>query len=192
MKKSIVLASTSPRRRDLLRQIGVSFRSVPTLVDEQIYPGEKPETYACRVALEKARTAAQKKPEAIIIGADTIVVLNDVILGKPIDAGDAKRMLGLLSGQMHMVITGVAVVDAATGKSLTRFETTSVWFKQLSSGEISSYIASREPFDKAGAYGIQEKGALFIQRIEGCYFNVVGLPLHLLGVMLSEFGIELM
>ncbi len=186
----IILASHSPRRRELLRQIGVQFRSDPTDVDERARPGESPEAYAVRVSQDKAQVAARRAETGIIIAADTIVVLDDQILGKPVDARDAERMLGLLSGKVHCVISGLTVMDAVTWKTKTRTSITRVWFRSLSAHEVASYVASREPLDKAGAYGIQGKGALLVERIEGCYFNVVGLPLAVLGEMLLEFGFK--
>jgi len=187
----IILASASPRRRELLRQIGIDFTVDPADVDERVLPGESPEAYAVRVALDKARIAAQRAGTGVVIAADTIVVLDNVILGKPSDDEDAERMLMMLSGRTHQVITGIAIMDPAAGKTLTRTSTTNVRFRELSPDEIRWYVRTGEPLDKAGAYGIQEKGSLFISRIEGCYFNVVGLPLSLLGEMLLEFGINL-
>lgn len=187
---SIILASNSPRRRDLLRQIGVDFSIDPADVDERVLPNELPEAYAMRVALDKARLAAERAGTGIVVAADTIVVIDGEILGKPADAGDAERMLNMLSGKVHSVITGLAVMVAAAGKTFTRTSITRVWFRLLTPREIASYIATREPLDKAGAYGIQERGALLVDKIEGCYFNVVGLPLSLLGEMLLAFGID--
>ena len=174
-----------------MQQIGIAFATAPAHVDERALAGEEPEAYAVRVALDKARTAAKKFSSGVIIAADTIVVLEGVILGKPADAADAERMLKMLSGQMHTVITGLAVMDAGAGKALTRTAITRVWFRNLSPERITSYVASGEPLDKAGAYGIQGKGALLVERIEGCYFNVVGLPLPLLDEMLNEFEVRL-
>jgi septum formation protein len=191
MDKSIILASNSPRRKELLRQIGMSFKSDPADVDERILPGEGAEEYAVRVALDKACVAAERAGTGIIIAADTIVVLGTTVLGKPTDARDAERMLGMLSDKMHTVITGLVVMDAETGGTQTRVAVTKVWFRNLTREEIVSYVATGEPLDKAGAYGIQERGALLVQKIEGCYFNVVGLPLSLLGEMLVDFGIKL-
>jgi septum formation protein len=187
----IILASNSPRRRELLRQIGLVFSVDPADVDERALPGEAPEAYALRVARDKARVAAQKASDGIVIAADTIVVLGNMILGKPLDAFEAERMLTMLSGREHRVITGLVVQDAASGESSARTSVTSVWFRELSSEEIGSYVHSGEPLDKAGAYGIQEKGALLVKKIDGCYFNVVGLPLSLLGEMLDKFGVSL-
>ncbi len=189
MAGPIILASNSPRRKDLLRQIGLEFSIDPADVDERVLPGESPEEYAVRVALDKARLAASRAVAGIVIAADTIVVVGDEILGKPADAGDAERMLKMLSGKAHRVITGLVVMDAATGRTLTRTSITRVWFRRLMQQEIVSYIATGEPLDKAGAYGIQERGALLVDKIEGCYFNVVGLPLSLLGKLLRDFGI---
>ena len=187
----IILASNSPRRKELLRQVGVSFTVDPADVDERPLPGERPEDYAVRVALDKARVAAARSKNGVIIAADTIVVVDDTILGKPADRNDAERMLTVLSNRVHRVITGLAVIDAASGKTMTNSAVTSVWFRDLSQQEIQSYIAGGEPLDKAGAYGIQGKGALLVKQIEGCYFNVVGLPLSLLGELLRKFGISL-
>lgn len=187
---TIILASTSPRRKELLRQIGLDFRVDPADVDERVLPGESPEEYAVRVALDKARVAAARAGTGIVIAADTVVVLGDEILGKPVDAADAERMLMMLSGNVHRVITGLAVMDAATGKALTRTTVTRVWFRSLTPQEIISYVATGEPLDKAGAYGIQERGALLVDKIDGCYFNVVGLPLSLLGELLHDVGIR--
>jgi septum formation protein len=176
----------------MLQQIGLEFTTAPADVDESVMPGEQPFAYAVRVALDKARTAAEKAGGGIIVAADTIVVLDGRILGKPADLDDAIHMLSLLSGRQHQVITGIAVADAASRRTAAKAVSTTVWFRNLSGEEIRAYAATREPLDKAGAYGIQEKGALLVERIEGCYFNVVGLPLSLLGEMLREFGVRLL
>ena len=189
---AIILASNSPRRKDLLRQIGVDFSIDPADVDERALPNEPPEGYAVRVALDKARVAAARAGAGIVIAADTVVVLDHEVLGKPADARDAERMLMMLSGKEHRVITGLAVMDAATGKTLTSTSITRVWFRSLAQHEIAAYVSSGEPLDKAGAYGIQERGALLVEKIDGCYFNVVGLPLSLLGDLLRDFGIDVM
>jgi septum formation protein len=187
----IILASNSPRRSELLRGIGLHFTTDPADVDESVLSGETPEGYAVRVALDKARVSAARTSSGIVIAADTVVVLDGAILGKPVDALDAERMLLLLSGRTHRVITGVAIIDAGTGKTLADLSDTRVWFRTLTPVEIASYVSTGEPFDKAGAYGIQERGALLVEKIEGCYFNVVGLPLSLLGEMLKTFGLNL-
>lgn len=191
MEHSIILASNSSRRKELLTQIGLSFTVAPADVDETVLQGEAPEACASRLALDKARAAAMRAGKGVIIAADTIVVVDGVVLGKPVDAVDARRMLEKLSGKEHAVITGLAVLDAAAGRSIVRTSVTKVVFRELSQREIDAYVATGEPLDKAGAYGIQERGALLVERIEGCYSNVVGLPLSLLGEMLREFGIPL-
>lgn len=190
MDQTIILASTSPRRRALLAQIGLSVTVLPADVDERALPGEAPGPYAVRLALAKAAAAAERAGRGIVIAADTIVSVGGALLGKPSDASDAARMLRRLSGQEHQVITGLAVLDAASARSIVRTSVTNVWFREISDREIDAYVATGEPLDKAGAYGIQERGALLVERIEGCYSNVVGLPLSLLGEMLREFGIS--
>ncbi len=188
---SLILASNSPRRRELLRQIGVPFSVAPADVDEKIMPGEAAVTYATRVAHDKARIAAARIRNGIVIAADTIVVLDKEILGKPADSEDATHMLEKLSGRVHSVITAIVVRDAGTGRELVKSAETRGWFRKLSPVEIVSYVKSGEPLDKAGAYGIQERGALLVDRIEGCYFNVVGLPLSILGELLQEMGLNI-
>lgn len=188
----IILASNSPRRRELLLRTGVSFTVDSADVDETVLIGEPAESYAVRIALSKASTTAGRVKSGVVIGADTIVVLDENILGKPKDDKDAVRMLRMLSGRMHRVITGLAVVEAGTGMARTSLAETKVWFRRLSDDEIAAYVSSREPMDKAGAYGIQDKGALLVERIDGCYFNVVGLPLSLLYNMLRDFGVNLL
>jgi septum formation protein len=194
MKKNptVILASASPRRSSLLRQSGVEFTTAPADVDERVLPGETPEGYAGRMSLDKARSAAVTAGEGIVIAADTIVVLKNEILGKPSDAQDAVRMLSMLSGRIHQVLTAITVMDAATGKTMTRLSRTKVRFRRLTAEEIALYVRTGEPLDKAGAYGIQGKGALLVSRIEGCYFNVVGLPISILSEMLGEFGVKLL
>jgi septum formation protein len=187
----IILASNSPRRRDLLRQVGLSFSIDPADVDESVRVGESPESYALRVALDKARGAASRAEEGMVIAADTIVVLDERILGKPKDHNDAVRMLTLLSGRVHEVVTGLAVLSVADGSVHSGIARTRVWFRELSPQTVEAYVRSGEPLDKAGAYGIQEKGALLVKKIDGCYFNVVGLPLSLLAELLQYAGVAL-
>ena len=190
-RKPIILASNSPRRRALLAQIGLCFSTDPSHVDERIIAGETPEDHAVRLARDKALVAAGHSGQSIIIAADTVVVLDNAVLGKPVDRNDAIRMLTLLSGNVHRVITGLCVMDADTRKSMQRTATTKVWFRRLSAEEINAYADSGESLDKAGSYGIQGKGALLVDRIEGCYFNVVGLPLSILGECLEAYGVPL-
>jgi septum formation protein len=184
----LILASQSPRRRILLKQIGLSFTIRPSDVTEDLLDHESPEHNAKRIALSKAEEIAKKSKSGIVIGADTIVVLGKKILGKPRTPAEAKRMLEMLSGRMHTVYTAFALVDAATGKQTVQIEKTKVWFRSLSSREIASYVASGSPMDKAGAYGIQDDyGAVFVRRIEGCFYNVVGFPLTKFYTALQDF-----
>lgn len=184
--KRIILASESPRRAELLRQIGLSFEIKPSAVDEGKKPKESLDAYVKRVALSKAELAARNVNDALIIAADTIVVINKKKLGKPESPESAITMLKKLSGRCHTVITGVAVIDAVKNKRVTKAVSTKVWFKKLSDEEIKEYVKSNEPLDKAGGYGIQGKAAMFVKRIEGDYFNIVGLPLNTLYEMLRS------
>ena len=190
-QKPIILASHSPRRRELLAQIGLTYSWEPSDVNEQVLPGEAPEVYAQRVARDKALVASRRCGRGVVIAADTIVVHDNRILGKPSDRIDALHMLTGLSGAVHRVITGMTVMDVENRESIDRIVTTKVWFRQLDAAEITAYVDSGEPFDKAGAYGIQGRGALLVERIEGCYFNVVGLPLSVLGECLAAFHVPL-
>lgn len=180
----LVLASRSPRRAELLSSSGIEFQIRVADVDESVIAGEAPLEYVTRLAREKA-AAVPASPEEIILGADTTVVVDGQILGKPEDAADAVRMLRALSGREHEVITGVCVRrgnDVRVGAA-----TTTVWFSVMSEAEIAWYVASGEPMDKAGAYGIQGLASRFIPRIDGSYANVVGLPVHLVCALLEGF-----
>ncbi len=187
----IILASESPRRAELLRQIGLKFEIRPSAVDEGKEPKESLENYVKRVALSKAEKAADtcmgERPFAptVIIAADTIVILSKKRLGKPESPESAIAMLNKLSGKCHKVMTGLAVIDTQTGKKKTKIVATKVWFKRLTAEEIADYARSGEPLDKAGGYGIQGKAAVFVKKIEGDYFNVVGLPLNTLYEILA-------
>ena len=191
--KTIVLASGSPRRRELLKRVVPAFEVLADGGEEMLIPGESPEETVRRLAMQKAENTARRiKKDALILAADTVVVLGEKILGKPVDEAEAFAMLFSLSGKTHRVYTGLAIVDTGTGKKISDFVVTKVRFRPLTEEEIRSYIRSGEPMDKAGAYGIQEIGALFIEGIDGDYFNVVGLPLCRLGILLKEsFGIDL-
>lgn len=184
---ALILASNSPRRRELLDQVGIAYIPDPAQVDESALPGELAEEYVQRIALAKAVDTAARHKSGLVIGADTVVVLDGDILGKPASRDDAVRMLSVLSGRSHRVITGVSLVDAATGKSAVGFEVTEVRMRALSQAEIEAYVSTGEPMDKAGAYGIQGRAGLFVEGVTGCFFNVVGLPLARLDRMIGEF-----
>ena len=174
----LILASNSPRRRELLENAGFEFDVQPSEIEEFPLPGEAPEEYARRLAQDKALSvAARSAPGSIVLGADTVVAIDGEILEKPAGAPDAARMLRTLSGHTHRVITGICLVRAPENVLACTHETTAVTFRYLSEEEIESYVASGEPFDKAGGYAIQGLASRFVTRIEGCYFNVVGLPI---------------
>lgn len=190
--RPIVLASRSPRRALLLRQIGISFTVQESGVDEVVPEGTSPEEIVRMLSLDKAKNVAERIASGIVIGADTIVVLNGAVLGKPASAADAVRMLRLLSGNTHTVYTGFAIVDAQSGKSLVEMEKTQVTFRDLTEGEINEYVESGSPMDKAGAYGIQDDyGAVFVEKINGCFYTVVGFPLSKFYTAFSGFLAEL-
>lgn len=175
--QTIYLASKSPRRRKLLKQININFKALSVDTPEEFRKGERPVDTVKRIALEKM-IEAKKKVSGIIITADTIVVIDDHILGKPVDRKDAVRLLKKLSGRTHVVYTGYSLSNSKTGRSITSYEKTSVTFRKLGLKEIEEYVDAGSPMDKAGAYGIQDDyGAVFIEKINGCYYNVVGLPL---------------
>ena len=187
----LVLASASPRRAEILRNAGIPFETEATTTDESLHPGELRGDYVRRLALAKARAAADTRKdsgESLFIGADTIVVVDGEILGKPSSSADAVRMLRLLRGRTHEVHTGLAVVRRPRPIEGIVDEITRVTFAPLSDREVESYVATGEPMDKAGAYGIQGIGGRYITRVEGCYFNVMGLPLSRLWILLGEFG----
>ncbi len=179
----LILASSSPRRRELLTQAGIAFTVQPADIDETHRAGESPMDFTQRLAREKAEAVFAKNPNATVLGADTVVVCDAEILGKPSDETDAARMLRQLSGRDHLVITGVALVSPSGTQ--TRAATTTVSMRKISEEEIKNYIATGEPMDKAGAYAIQGGAAPFVTQIVGDYDNVVGLPVELLRQMLS-------
>lgn len=181
----LILASASPRRRELLAAAGFAFEVAPADLDETRKAGESPHDYVRRLAIEKATAAAERHPRRLALGADTAVVIGDDVLGKPVDAADATRMLRQLSGRAHDVLTGVALacgsnVAAAVGRTV-------VWMDELSDADIAAYIATGEPMDKAGAYGIQGWAARFIPRIDGSYGTVVGLPMTVVMALLRAW-----
>ena len=188
--QGIVLASASPRRRELLAQVGLNAESIPADVDETVLPGEAAQDHVVRLSAAKAMAVA-RRPEVAgrwFIGSDTVVVRDGCILGKPADAAEAATMLRSLSGRSHEVVSGYAVFDRSRGRTLSGAVVTRVWFKTLTEQEIAGYLATGEPFDKAGAYAIQGLGAFMVPRIEGSYPNVVGLPLCEVIAALEEFG----
>ena len=191
MKKKLTLASASPRRRELLEMLGVFELEILPAKSEADYPADVPEAEAVMyIAGEKAKDTASRAPAgSLVLAADTIVSLDGVILEKPKDRDDAFRMLRTLSGRKHMVYTGMALMQ--DGRFHTDYAAADVWFRELSDTEIWAYIDTGSPLDKAGAYGAQDMAALFVERIDGEFYTVVGLPLCRLGQMLRDFGVEL-
>ena len=188
--KKVVLASSSPRRYEMLKQIGLKFEVIPADIEEVIDTKLIPENMVQKLSYDKAFYVANKFNNLIVIGADTIV-LKDEILGKPNNEEHAFKMLKSLQGAWHEVITGVTVIDSSDLRYVNAFEKTRVKMKPLSESDIRSYIKTGEPMDKAGSYGIQGKGAVLVEKIEGCYSNVVGLPLMKLSLVLEGFGITI-
>lgn len=178
LREKLILASGSPRRKELLAAVGWDFEAITAGIDESVRPHEEPALYVQRLALSKAEVVAASLTSGLVLGADTTVVVDHQILGQPRDDADAKRMLDLLNGKWHEVLTGVALVRVG-GESLVEYETTRVRFAHMSEREIDWYIATGEARGKAGAYGIQGAAGLFIEEIEGDYFNIVGLPIRL-------------
>lgn len=172
----LVLTSQSPRRAEILRLAGIPFTVRAAAVDETPRPSEKPEHYVCRLAEEKA-LAVEATAAEIVLGADTTVVIDGAMLAKPVDAPDARRMLELLSGRPHQVLTGICL--RRNDQRRSDYASTRVWFSKMAVDEIASYVASGEPMDKAGGYAIQGLASKYIEKIDGCYFNVVGLPIAL-------------
>jgi septum formation protein len=188
MTVRLILASASPRRRALLSELGLSFEVVPSTVPETPASGESAEDFARRVAREKAMEVAGRCPGACVLAADTIVVVDGLVLGKPSDRADARRMLQVLSGRTHLVLTAVAVVDSS-GKHTEALVSSEVAFRPLSAGEIDAYLDTDEPYDKAGAYAVQGSARRFITAVRGSYTNVVGLPLDEVRRLLRGCGV---
>jgi septum formation protein len=185
--KPLILASASPRRAEILRAAGWRFEIAAADIDETPRADETPSQYVERLARAKAEAVAQNIAEGLVLGADTSVVIDAQILGKPTDEADARRMLCLLNNRWHEVLTGVALIDAAAKLARVAHETTRVKFAEMSADEIAWYAATDEPADKAGAYAVQGRAALFIEAIDGDYWNVVGLPLRLIYKLTREF-----
>ena len=188
MIPKVVLASASPRRRELLTLVGIEHTVVPSHLDETMHPGEEPGPHARRLAVEKATAIAATHPEAVVIGADTVVVLDGKVLGKPPTPEAARETLHALNGRTHTVITAVAVSHG--GRTSEGAEEVSVTFRRLTDDEIEAYVATREGMDKAGAYGIQGFGATIVERIDGDFFAVMGLPLVRLIALLEDVGLR--
>lgn len=194
--RRVILASSSPRRIELLKQFGIEFEIIPSNVDESIDQSLLVEENVMQLAKKKAQEVFNKLGEdskqSLVIAADTVVFVEGVILGKPSNEDEAFWMLRKISGKWHTVYTGVCIIDGLSEKILVEYEKSNVYIKQMSDEEILSYISTKEPFDKAGAYAIQGFGSLIVERIEGCFYNVVGLPLYKLNIMLQKLGYDLM
>jgi len=186
MTMNLVLASQSPRRKELLSILGYPFIVIPSSIDETPIPGEDPETFAARVAREKGMEVASRVFQSVVISADTVVTIDGEILGKPVDEADAVRMLRKLSGRDHWVLTAVTVVNQQKPETLEGLERTRVWFAPMSYQQIRDYIRRENVFDKAGAYAIQGYAGVYIPKIEGNYFNVMGFPLPLVHELLCR------
>ena len=184
----IILASASPRRAELLRQIGVVFELAPSQIEERPHPDEAPADYITRIARAKVIAVARERSAGLIIGADTVVVLDGQLMGKPENETDAQKMLRQLSGNWHAVLTGVALYDVQTRHEVADYEKTLVKFAQMTDAEIEWYVRTGEPMDKAGAYGIQGLGGLFVDEVAGNYYNVVGLPIPLVYRLARRLG----
>jgi septum formation protein len=188
----VVLASSSPRRQQLVRQMGAEYAVVVPDIDETLRPDETPADHVERLALEKALGVSPGRADGVVLGSDTVVVLDGHILGKPKDHDEARGMLRRLSGRTHTVYTGYALVDIATGRRIVSHEQTAVTFRTLDDDEIDHYVAGGSPLDKAGSYGIQDDfGAVFIERIDGDYYTVMGLPLCRVYVALRDYRAKL-
>lgn len=191
MGKRLILASNSPQRRELLRSAGFVFDAVAPQGEESYDGREPPAAFAERMAEHKAAAVAQqfrRAEDVVVLGADTVVVVDGALLGKPGSPAEARRMLEKLSGRMHEVITAVALAEPGTGRRAVAHEVTRVFFRALTPQEIEDYVAGGEPLDKAGAYAAQGRASRFVARVEGCYFNVVGLPLALVDRLLREWN----
>lgn len=186
----LFLASQSPRRAQLLKLVGFEFDVIPSHFDEDSIDEKNPEQHVKILSFKKARSVAANLDDGVIIGADTIVVLDEKILGKPKDADEARRMLQSLSGRFHEVYTGFTLLRNPDGSHVSDFEKTRVHFRELSDWEIERYVATQSPMDKAGAYGIQDQSAVFADRIEGCFYNVVGFPLSKFYTAMHDFVAE--
>ncbi|MDP2637811.1 MAG: nucleoside triphosphate pyrophosphatase [Candidatus Levybacteria bacterium] len=190
--KTIILASGSPRRKELLEKAGLKFRTVKSRFKEYLDPKADPHELTRKLSLKKALVVSKEIKNTIIIAADTIVVINGKILGKPKSKGNAMKMLMLLSGKKHSVITAFTIIDNTLNKIITRSMETKICMRKININEIKSYIETGEPLDKAGAYAIQERGSIFIKKIDGDFFNAVGLPIYNLMEELKKLGVKVL
>lgn len=187
-RKRLILASSSPRRRELMGRLGLDFEILVPDVAEEVLPGERPEEHVGRLAAEKARAVSAGNPGAVVIAADTVVVLDGDIIGKPVDAEDACRLLGRLSGRTHTVYTGVSVISGPQEAARVEVVSSGVTISALDESEIREYVATGEPLDKAGAYAVQGKGGRFVTTVDGSLTNVIGLPLKETHALLAAAG----
>jgi len=190
--KTIILASASPRRKELLEKIGLRFEVEPSNYEEDMPSALEPHEFAKKISLEKAKVVASKHKNAIVIAADTFIIFGGQILGKPHTEKEARKTLETISGKSHSVITGFSIIDTGTSKALSKSVETKIYIRKLTLAEINAYVKSKEPLDRAGAYAIQGLGSVFVEKIEGDYFNVIGLPLSALTEALKEFGINIL
>ncbi len=188
--KKIILASASPRRKELLEQIGLEFKVDPSNCEEFMDSSLEPHELARSLSLQKAEEVAKRYPNSIIIAADTFIVFGHMLMGKAHNNNEAREMLAILNGNAHSVITGFTIIDTDDDKTISDAVETKLWFRSLTEQEIDSYVKSGEPLGKAGAYAIQGLGSVIVERIEGDYSNVVGLPLGVLAQTLKEFGVQ--
>ncbi len=187
----IILASTSPRRHELARAMGLDFEIIPSNYEEDMTMKLPPKKIVMTLAYGKAADVAKRRKEGLVIGIDTVVVYKNKILGKPKNKEISEKMLKMLSGKKHQVYSGIAMIDCRTGRTIKDCEITDVYFKKLSDKEIKGYVNTGESLDKAGAYGIQDLSSIFIKKIEGCYFNVVGFPTSKIYENLKKFNVDI-
>ncbi|MBN1561133.1 septum formation inhibitor Maf [candidate division KSB1 bacterium] len=188
--QKLILASQSPRRAQLLKLVGFDFDIMPSAIDEDDIPEVDPPSHVCALSLAKAMSVGHHVENGIVIGSDTVVVLDEEILGKPKDETEAKKMLRRLAGRTHRVYTGFTLLERPTNRRMSDYDMTRVHFRDLAGWEIDRYVATQNPMDKAGAYGIQDQSAVFADRIEGCFYNVVGFPLSKFYTALMQFIME--
>lgn len=190
--RKIILASTSPRRQELLKRIGLRFTIEPSDYEEDMTLDLPPRELAKFLSRGKAEAVAKRHKNAVVIGADTFVVFRNKLMGKPHSPAEAKKMLRMLSGKTNSIVTGLTVIDTASGKRISRSSEAKVSFRKMTAGEINGYVRSGEPLDKAGAYGVQDIGSIFIRKIEGDYSSILGLPVGTLTNILRQLGIKVL